>query len=105
MSVREADESVTGSANFFALIRPERDPPLRPFPFVGSDRVSAVHLRQPASNHRTSSLLWGIGLGLYVWIGLIAVDVAKGTAFLFGLLSAVGIFFLVLRLGGERYKS
>ncbi len=64
-----------------------------------------MHLRQPAMSHSGTSLLWGIGLGLYVWIGLIAVDVGKGTAFLLGLLSAVGIYFLVLRLGGERYKS
>jgi hypothetical protein len=64
-----------------------------------------VHLRAPAHSHSTGSLLWGLGLGLYVWIGLVAVDVSKATAFLFGLLAAIGIFFLVLRLGGERYKS
>lgn len=64
-----------------------------------------MHLRQPASSHSASSLFWGLGLGLYVWIFLVAVDVDKATAFLFGLLATIGIFFFVLRLGGERYKS
>ena len=62
-----------------------------------------MHLRRPPEP-RASPLLWGIGLGLYVWIGLLAVGVAGGTAFLFGLLVGIGIFFLVLRLGGERYS-
>jgi hypothetical protein len=64
-----------------------------------------VHLRQPAQSHGFSSLLWGVGLGLYVWIGLLAVDVEGGAAFLFGVLAAVGIFFVVLRLGGDRYRD
>ncbi len=64
-----------------------------------------MHLRQPSSSHSTASLLWGIGLGLYVWIGLVAVDVGKASAFLFGLLAGIGIYFFVLRFGGERYKA
>ena len=49
--------------------------------------------------------MWGLGLGLYVWIGLLAVGIAGGAAFLFGLLSGIAIFFLVLRFGGERYRD
>jgi hypothetical protein len=63
-----------------------------------------VHLRQPAYGHGFASLLWGVGLGIFVWIGLIAVDVDTATAFLFGVLAGVGIFFLVLLLGGPRYR-
>ena len=64
-----------------------------------------MHLRQPAQSKGFSSFLWGFGLGLYVWIGLLAVGVTGASAFLFGLLSGVGIFFLVLRLGGDRYRD
>ncbi len=64
-----------------------------------------MHLRQPAQSQGFASLLWGVGLGLYVWIGLLAVDVKGGAAFLFGALAAIGIFFFVLRLGGERFRD
>jgi hypothetical protein len=56
--------------------------------------------RPPAFSPGFTSLLWGVGLGLYVWIGLLAVGVGGGTAFLFGVISAVLIFFFV-RLRGE----
>ena len=49
-------------------------------------------------------LLWGLGLGLFVWIGLKAVDVSGGAAFLFGLIAGVAIFFYVLLKGGAEYR-
>jgi hypothetical protein len=56
--------------------------------------------RPPSFSHGFISLLWGIGLGLFVWIGLLAVDVGGGTAFVFGLIAAVLIFFYI-RLYGD----
>ena len=44
--------------------------------------------------------MWGLGLGAFIWIGGLAVGVAGGTAFLFGVIGAVLIFFYV-RLYGE----
>jgi hypothetical protein len=63
-----------------------------------------MHLRPPAFSHGFTSFLWGFGLGLYVWIGLLAVGTGGGTAFVLGLLAALGIFFLVLLYGGEEYR-
>jgi hypothetical protein len=82
----EVDESVTGSASFFwsSIVLAEMQLPPRP----------------PAFSPGFTSLLWGIGLGLYVWVGLLAIGTGGGTAFLFGLISAVLIFFFV-RLRGE----
>ena len=43
---------------------------------------------------------WGVILGAYVWVGLLAIGTGAGSAFLFGLVAAVLIFFFV-RLCGE----
>jgi hypothetical protein len=67
--------------------------------------MRAVHLRAPAQSQGFASFLWGLGLGLFVWIGLLAVGIGGGAAFLFGLLTGIGIFFFVLRFGGERYRD
>jgi hypothetical protein len=56
--------------------------------------------RPPAFSPGFTSFLWGFGLGVYVWLGLLAIGVDGGTAFLFGVIAAVLIFFFV-RLNGE----
>ena len=56
--------------------------------------------RPPAFSPGFQSLAWGIVLGTYVWIGLLAIGTGAGSAFLFGLVAAVLIFFFV-RLCGE----
>jgi hypothetical protein len=63
-----------------------------------------MHLRPPAFSHGFTSFLWAFGLGLYVWLGLLAIGVGGGTAFLYGLLSGLAIFFVVLFLGGEQFR-
>lgn len=63
-----------------------------------------MHLRPPAFSHGFTSFLWAFGLGLYVWIGLLAIGVAGGTAFLLGVLAALGIFFFVLLSGGSEFR-
>jgi hypothetical protein len=63
-----------------------------------------VHLRPPAFSHGFTSFLWALGLGLFVWIGLLAVDVSGGSAFLFGFLAGVGIFFFVRLYGVDDYS-
>jgi hypothetical protein len=56
--------------------------------------------RPPAFSPGFTSFLWGVGLGAFIWIGLLAVGVGGGTSFLFGVLAAALIFFYV-RLFGE----
>jgi hypothetical protein len=58
--------------------------------------------RPPAFSPGFTSFLWGAGLGAFVWIGLLAVGVSNGPAFLFGLLAAVLIFFYVRLFGEDR---
>jgi hypothetical protein len=56
--------------------------------------------RPPAFSPGFQAFLWGLLLGAYIWIGGLAVGVAKGTAVLFGIIGGVLIFFFV-RLCGE----
>jgi hypothetical protein len=56
--------------------------------------------RPPAFSPGFTSLVWGLGLGAFIWIGLLAVGVGNGTAFLFGVVCGTLIFFFV-RLNGE----
>jgi hypothetical protein len=56
--------------------------------------------RPPAFSPGFTSLVWALGLGAFIWIGLLAVGVGNGTAFLFGVVCGALIFFFV-RLNGE----
>ena len=56
--------------------------------------------RPPAIDHGVASFLWGLGLGRFIWLGLLAVGVSGATAFI---LAAVcgGAIFLFVRIFGE----
>lgn len=56
--------------------------------------------RPPAFSPGFTSFVWAVGLGAFIWIGLLAIGVGNGTAFLFGVIGGALIFFLV-RLNGE----
>jgi hypothetical protein len=59
-----------------------------------------VHLRPPSIDPGITSFLWALFFGLFVWAGLLAIAVSKGTALLLGLLT-FGAVFLLVRLYGE----
>ena len=65
-----------------------------------STRVAAVHLRPPSLDRGLVSFLWAFGLALYLWLFMVAVGVARGTALMLALLSFAGIF-LFVRTRGE----
>jgi hypothetical protein len=83
------DESATRSANFFCL-----------------DKLSGVAFppRPPAFSPGFTSFVWGVVLGAFVWIGLLAVGVSQGTAFLFGVVAATLIFFYVRLFGADQLR-
>jgi hypothetical protein len=61
-----------------------------------------VHLRQPSFSHGVTSFLWGFFLGVFVWIGSLAIGVAQPTAFILGLVSFCAIFLYVRSYGEDR---
>ena len=68
-----------------------------------ADRLAAAmsfHLRPPSVDKGVSAFFWAFGFFVFMWLGMIAVGVGKGTAFI---LSAVagGAIFLYIRLYGE----
>jgi hypothetical protein len=61
-----------------------------------------VHLRPPSIDQGVQAGLWGIGLGLFIWIGSLAIGVSSATAFLIGALGGMAIFLYVRIFGEER---
>lgn len=59
-----------------------------------------MHLRPPALDQGLVAGLWGIGLGLYVTFGCLALGVGRAESFILGGLSAAAIF-LFVRLHGH----
>jgi hypothetical protein len=59
------------------------------------------HLRPPSIAHGVVSFIWGLVLGLYIWLGMLAVGVSGATAFIFGAVSGAAIFLYVRVYGVE----
>lgn len=62
--------------------------------------IHAVHLRLPSFDRGLTSFLWAFALGLYLWLGMLAIGISGATAFIISVLSACAIF-LFVRLFGE----
>ena len=60
--------------------------------------------RPPAFSPGFTSLVWGVALGGFVWIGLLGIGVSGGTAFLSGVVAAVAIFFFVRLFGADQVR-
>jgi hypothetical protein len=57
--------------------------------------------RAPAFSPGFKAFVWGVTLGAFIWIGLLAIGVSNGSAFLFGVVGAVVIFFYVRLFGPD----
>jgi hypothetical protein len=59
----------------------------------------------PSFDRGLTSFLWAFGLGLYLWLGMLAIGVGGATAFIFAALSAGAIFLYVRLYGGDEVRS
>ena len=58
------------------------------------------HVRPPSIDKGVAAFLWAFGFFLYLWLGMIAVGVGKGTSFILSLVAG-GAIFLYIRIYGE----
>ena len=59
-----------------------------------------MHLRAPSVDKGVQAFLWALFFFLYLFVGMLAVGVAKGNALIFSALAGFGIF-LYVRIFGE----
>lgn len=59
-----------------------------------------MHLRPPSIDRGVVSFLWAFVFFLYLWLGMWAVGVSRGTAFVLAALAG-GAIFLYIRVYGE----
>lgn len=60
-----------------------------------------MHLRPPSIDPGVTSFIWALVLALFIWSGLLAIGISKGTALVIGLLSFGAIFLIVRLQGGD----
>jgi hypothetical protein len=62
-------------------------------------------LRPPSVDHGVVSFLWALGLGLFIWIGQLALGVSGPTAFIVAAVAAGAIFLFVRTYGEEPVRK
>ena len=70
-------------------------------PSCGSNISLRMHLRPPSIDKGVIAGLWGVGLGLFLFFGMLSVDVSRGVAFVLAALSGAAIFLFVRTQGAE----
>jgi hypothetical protein len=61
-----------------------------------------MHFRLPSINPEITALLWALGLGTYIYFGLVSVGSSGAFAIVIAMLSAAAIWLLVRARGGSR---
>ncbi|HVS85262.1 MAG TPA: hypothetical protein VHD91_06500 [Gaiellaceae bacterium] len=59
-----------------------------------------MHFRPPSIDQGVIALIWAVGLGLFIYFGLLAVGASGATAIVITLVSAAAIW-LFVRVRGE----
>ena len=60
-----------------------------------------MHLRSPSIDRGVQAGLWGIGLAVLIWLGLLSFGVSGATSFIMAALAGAVIFFYVRLSGGD----
>ena len=60
-----------------------------------------MNLRLPSTDRGVQSFLWALVFFLFLYFGMVVVDVAKATALIISLVSAFLIFLFVRTRGGD----
>jgi hypothetical protein len=65
-----------------------------------SSTIGGMHLRAPSIDQGVQAFVWAVVFFVILWIGMLAVGVSGGTAFILSLVAA-GAIFLFVRLNGD----
>lgn len=60
-----------------------------------------VHLRMPSIDRGVQSFLWAVVFFLFLYFGMVAIAVSKGTALVLSLVIAFAVFLFVRTRGDE----
>jgi hypothetical protein len=63
-----------------------------------------MHPRMPAVSPGFSAFVWGLVLGIYIIIGMLAIGISKGTSLVTGVLAGFLIFFYVRLTGADQLR-
>ena len=63
------------------------------------------HVRPPSIDKGVSAFLWAVGFVLYMWLGMIAVGIGKGTAFILAAVASSAIFLYIRIYGDDRRRA
>jgi Na+/H+ antiporter NhaD/arsenite permease-like protein len=63
-----------------------------------------MHLRSPSVDRGVQSFIWAVVFFLFLYFGMLAIQVAKGPAFVVSLVAAF-LIFLVVRTQGEQHPA
>jgi hypothetical protein len=63
-----------------------------------------MHLRFPAFSPGFSAFVWGLVLGTYIFIGLLAIGISRPTSLVTGILCGFLIFFYVRLSGADQLR-
>jgi hypothetical protein len=57
--------------------------------------------RPPAVSHGTAAFLWALGLGLFIFFGMLSISISKATSIVVAVLSGAVIYIAVRVLGSD----
>lgn len=60
-----------------------------------------MHLRMPSIDRGVQSFVWAVVFFLFLYFGMVAIAVAKGTAIVVSLVAGFAIFLYVRTCGGD----
>jgi hypothetical protein len=60
-----------------------------------------MHLRMPSIDRGVQSFIWAVVFFLFLYFGMVAIEIAKGTALVISLVAGFAVFLLVRTRGGD----
>lgn len=62
------------------------------------------HLRPPAFSPGFTAFVWGLGLGAFIFLGLLGIGISSSSSLLFAIVAGVLIFFYVRLYGADQLR-